>query len=101
MALVHAATSMPARVTLAEASAVSRELVSRASTLQADNPDVPLVLDATGLEAFDSSAFAVMLEVARKAAMARRRVKVRGAPAAMIDLAGLYGVDELLDFSAA
>jgi anti-anti-sigma regulatory factor len=54
----------------------------------------PLVIDASGVQHFDSSAFAVMLEVARRGA--GRGVRITGAPAPMVALAKLYGVDEFV-----
>lgn len=89
--------ALPQRLTLAEASAVARDLAGRASRAVAG--PMPLIIDAGGVDSFDSSAFAVMLDVVRKAKLAGRDVRVRGAPASMVDLARLYGVDELLTFS--
>ncbi len=89
---------LPKRLTLAEASTAARSLAAEASAAVADT--MPLVINASGMEGFDSSAFAVMLEVVRKAKSAGRDVTVRGAPASMVELAKLYGVDELLSFSA-
>ncbi len=83
---------LPPRLTLAEASAAAREL----STAAASSQGTPLVFDASGIQSFDSSAFSVMLEVMRKAG--GQQVSVRGAPTSMVDLAKLYGVDDLLAF---
>ncbi len=90
------ALALPPRVTLSEASAVARDMASRATS--AGQGPMPLIIDAGGVDAFDSSAFAVMLDVVRKAKLAGRDVRVRGAPTSMVDLARLYGVDELLSF---
>ncbi len=84
---------LPPRLTLAEAAAAAREL----STAAAASQGAPLAFDASGLQAFDSSAFSVMLEVMRKSG--GQQGSVRGAPASMVDLAKLYGVDDLLAFS--
>jgi phospholipid transport system transporter-binding protein len=92
--------ALPSRLTLAEATAAAQQLSSRAQSDAAREP-MPLVLDARGLEAFDSSAFAVMLEVARKATSGGQNVTVRGAPQSMIELAKLYGINELLAFTPA
>ncbi len=90
--------ALPQRLTLTEASAVARDLSSRSSGTATDA--MPLVMDASALQSFDSSAFAVMLDVVRQTKASGRAVSVRGAPASMVELARLYGVDELLSFSA-
>jgi phospholipid transport system transporter-binding protein len=84
--------SLPPRLTLAEASAVARDLTAKATSASG----APMVFDASGIQAFDSSAFSVMLEVMRH--VQGQQVSVRGAPASMVDLARLYGVDDLLVF---
>lgn len=58
--------------------------------------DLPVVVDASGLERFDSSALAVLLECQRLALAWGRAFELRNAPAKLLSLAGLYGVDELL-----
>jgi phospholipid transport system transporter-binding protein len=60
-----------------------------------------LVIDANALSSFDTSAIAVLLEARRLARAAGRALRVQGAPAAMVELAGLYGVDGLLGFAPA
>jgi phospholipid transport system transporter-binding protein len=59
-----------------------------------------LVIDAGGLRSFDTAAIAVLLEARRLAQAAGRAFSVRGAPAAMVELSALYGVDGLLGFEA-
>jgi phospholipid transport system transporter-binding protein len=88
---------LPERVTLAEATAAAHDLTAKVAA--PNGAAAPLVIDASGVKAFDSSAFAVMLEVARRGA--GRGVRITGAPASMVALAKLYGVDELLDFAEA
>ena len=88
---------LPERVTLAEASAAARDLTAKIAA--PNGAAAPLVIDASGVKAFDSSAFAVMLEVARRGS--GRGVRITGAPASMVALAKLYGVDELLEFAGA
>ena len=58
------------------------------------------VLDASGLTEFDSSALAVLLECRRQALAAGKAFSVRGLPARLRQLAGLYGVAELIPASA-
>jgi len=59
-----------------------------------------LEIDASTLGAFDTSAIAALLELRRQAQAAGRTLSVRGAPPAMVELAGLYGVAELLAFGS-
>ena len=54
------------------------------------------VLDASRLTEFDSSALAVLLECRRQALAVGKAFSVRGLPARLRQLAGLYGVAELI-----
>jgi phospholipid transport system transporter-binding protein len=83
--------SFPAVVTHAQALEIARGL--RAQVLaQADE----VVLDASGLTQFDSSALAVMLSCRREAMAASKSFAVKGLPLKLAQLAGLYGVAELI-----
>jgi phospholipid transport system transporter-binding protein len=55
-------------------------------------------VDASALQSFDTAAIATLLELRRQAQAVGRTLSVRAAPPAMIELAGLYGVAELLGF---
>ena len=55
-----------------------------------------VVVDASALGQFDSSALAVLLECRRGALAAGKRFSVQGAPARLRELAELYGVAELI-----
>ena len=55
-----------------------------------------VVVDAAALQRFDSSALAVLLELRRQCLAAGKGLRVSGLPARLRDLAGLYGVGELL-----
>jgi len=55
-----------------------------------------LQVDASALEHFDSSALAVLLELRRQAQARGQSFQVTGMSARLSELAGLYGVDELL-----
>jgi phospholipid transport system transporter-binding protein len=90
--------ALPSKLLLADAAAAARELAAQAAGLGAGQA---LVFDARGLQSFDSSAFAVMLDVMRSTRKAGGGATVLGAPASMVQLAKLYGVDELLTFDAA
>lgn len=58
--------------------------------------DPAVVVDASGLQHFDSTALAVLLEVRREALLAGRTFSVRGLTDRLAELAALYGVSELL-----
>jgi phospholipid transport system transporter-binding protein len=60
----------------------------------------PFVIDAGALQSFDTAAIAVLLEARRQAVAIGRGLVVRAAPKTMVDLAGLYGVAELLAFES-
>ncbi len=59
-----------------------------------------VLLDATALDHFDSSALAVLLEFRRYGLAQGKSVLLRGLPARLRDLAKLYGVDPLLPVDA-
>lgn len=55
-----------------------------------------VVVDATALSRFDSSALAVLLEFRRESLACGKGFSIRGLPARLRDLAALYGISELL-----
>ncbi len=59
-------------------------------------PESGVVVDASGLKHFDSSALAVLLECRRLAQAWGKGFVVRNAPPKLAALAHLYGVDVLL-----
>lgn len=59
-----------------------------------------LVVDASALKQFDSSALAVLLECRRQALAAGKTFSVQGAPERLFQLAGVYGVDTLMPATA-
>lgn len=61
---------------------------------QADADTV--VVDATALVQFDSSALAVLLECRRQALAAGKAFSVRNAPPKLSQLAAVYGVEALI-----
>jgi phospholipid transport system transporter-binding protein len=85
--------ALPAKLSIAEASAALPSLVS-----QLGQGSGALVVDASALKDFDSSAIATLLELRRRAP--GRAFSVSGAPSAMVELATMYGVAELLAFKA-
>jgi phospholipid transport system transporter-binding protein len=60
------------------------------------NTDPQITIDASGLSHFDSAALAVVLECQRLAQAWGKGLVIRGAPAKLMDLARLYGLDGVL-----
>jgi phospholipid transport system transporter-binding protein len=81
------AVKLPATATLAEACALLGAIES--------GPDE---IDASALRTFDTSAVALLLEARRRAQARGTTFTVRGANPKLMELARLYGVDELLSF---
>lgn len=59
-----------------------------------------VVLDAHSLQNFDSSALAVLLELRRVCLRQDKHLLIEGAPARLMHLASLYGVQSLLENTA-
>jgi len=83
---------LPATITLREASD-TLQLLSQA--LQSEQ-DSAVVIDASPLAQFDTSALAVLLECQRLASAWGKSFSVRQAPEKLSALAKLYGIDGLL-----
>ena len=60
-----------------------------------------LAIDASALTRFDSAALALLLQARRQAQATGRDFAVHGAPAALVQLARLYGVHALLGLAPA
>jgi phospholipid transport system transporter-binding protein len=88
---------LPATITLRESRDTLR-LLSQA--LQGEQQDGEVVVDASPLQQFDTSALAVLLECRRLAQAWGRAFSVRNPPEKLSALAKLYGVGDLL-FAAA
>jgi phospholipid transport system transporter-binding protein len=84
---------LPANVTAVEANDTRRLLVQ---ALKAEGGAGAVVVDASNLQRFDSSALAVLLECQRAAQARGKPFELRAAPAKLAALARLYGVDVLL-----
>lgn len=80
--------ALPATATLAQASGLLRGLAGEATEI-----------DAAALQDFDTSAVALLLEARRRAEARGARLVVRNAPAKLVELARLYGVDGLLSLA--
>ena len=83
---------LPAELTHEHAAACSRML---AQALRSE-PGAQAIADASGLRDFDSSALAVLLECRREALAMGRTFAVANMPPRLRELAGVYGVSELL-----
>jgi phospholipid transport system transporter-binding protein len=86
---------LPATLTIADANATTAALER-----DLDAGEGPFEVDASALQTFDTSAIAVLLEGRRQAQALGRGIVVRDAPATMVELAGLYGVAQLLALEA-
>lgn len=87
---------LPASVTAREANDTRRLLAQALKT----ESEPTVVVDASNLTHFDSSALAVLLECHRAADAWGKPFAVRNAPPKLAALAHLYGVDTLLLKSA-
>lgn len=88
---------LPATVTLREARDAQRMLAQALQQeAQSKAHESLVMIDASGLHQFDSSALAVLLECQRLASGWGKGFAVRNAPKKLAELARLYGVDVLL-----
>ncbi len=88
---------LPASLTHREAPDAIRMLAQSIRQMQgATAARSPLVIDASALVQFDSSALAVLLECRRLAGPTGQGIELRHAPAKLQQLARLYGLAELL-----
>ena len=83
--------NLPASLTHAQAA----ELAPRLKELVKAEASA-LVVDASALQVFDSSALAVLLASRREALAEGKGFSVQGLPARLRQLATLYGVSELI-----
>lgn len=86
-------STLPERITFADACTV---LGGLDAAVEQTPPDAAVQLDGSALKTFDSSAIAVLLECRRAALASGRTLRVEGLPGTLVELAGLYGVAELL-----
>ncbi len=86
---------LPEHATLEQAAALAQTVP--AAVAQGSGP---LQVDASQLQAFDSSTIALLLHTHRLAQAAGRGLLVTGAPAQLVQLAQLYGVEGLLGMAA-
>ena len=86
---------LPTELTQTTASACWRDL---GQALRAEPSAV--VVDAAALGRFDSAALAVLLALRREALKMNKTFVVQALPQRLADLAGLYGISELLPAQA-
>jgi phospholipid transport system transporter-binding protein len=88
---------LPQELTHAQANVCLAQLVE--GLKKQSGPDV--VLNASGLQRFDSAALAVLLEFKRQCMASSKRFSIQGMPKQLGDLATLYGIAELLPLATA
>ncbi|MES2583991.1 MAG: STAS domain-containing protein [Pseudomonadota bacterium] len=84
--------SLPVELTHGQAKACLAALVAGLDAEAAS----PVVVNATALGRFDSSALAVLLELRRACIRGGKALVVQGLPSHLSDLATLYGIEGLL-----
>lgn len=88
---------LPAQLTHDEAQACVADLqTALPQAIAATAQGQPVVLDASPLQRFDSSALAVLLACRRMALVSGQGMVVQGLPPRLRQLAGLYGIGELI-----
>ncbi len=88
----QATVPLPEVVTLSVASGVLHTM----SMALEEQTSTAAMVDAQGLQTFDSSAVAVLLELRRTLAQNGRQLQVVNLPPKLKELVALYGVSELL-----
>jgi phospholipid transport system transporter-binding protein len=86
-----AGLALPATATIDTAAGLAAQFAA-----QVGQGSGVLRVDASALTAYDSATIALLLETRRAAEAAGRGFEVAGAPAQLVELARLYGVDSLL-----
>ncbi|MDO9071747.1 MAG: STAS domain-containing protein [Rubrivivax sp.] len=92
---MNAALQLPADATLELAAGLAATLPDALA-----QGDGVFSVDASALQAYDTSTIALLMQARRAAQAAGRGFTVTGAPAQLTQLAALYGVEELLSLSA-
>ncbi len=83
---------LPADLSRQQASACLQMLVQGLRAL----PGASVVVDASALQRFDSSALAVLLELRRESLAQGKSLTIASMPAQLQDLAKVYGIDALI-----
>ncbi|HQQ74202.1 MAG TPA: STAS domain-containing protein [Pseudomonadales bacterium] len=82
-------------IDMQDSSTVLRELMGLPQQLKIAGQDV--LLDISALESADSLLLAALLDLQRKLIQCGSRLRVEGFPEGMRALAGVYGIEALLD----
>jgi len=88
---------LPATITAGE----TRDALRMLAQALKREADAGVVIDASALQHFDSAALALLLECRRLSQAWGKGFSIRSAPAKLVALAKLYGVDTLLSFEGA
>ena len=83
---------LPPELTHRQATACLQMLVQGLKSLA----DAVVVVDASALQRFDSSALAVLLELRRESQAQGKSLRIRALPERLRDLGNVYGIAELL-----
>lgn len=86
------ALALPSLLTHDQAAVCAQTL---AAGIRAEVSD-KVVIDASALARFDSSALAVLLQCRREAVASGKGLSIDGLPAKLRELAGLYGIQALI-----
>ena len=86
------ALALPSVLTHDQAAVCAQTL---AAGIRAEVSD-KVVIDASALARFDSSALAVLLQCRREAVASGKGLSIDGLPAKLRELAGLYGIQALI-----
>ncbi|GAA5784116.1 hypothetical protein GCM10007860_13690 [Chitiniphilus shinanonensis] len=84
--------------------ALSGELTLETAARRLDEPAIAgeaVTLDLSGVGRADSAALGLLLAWQRRAQAAGTRLSIVGAPEGLLQLARVYGVDQLLPFAGA
>ena len=84
---------LPADLTRSQAAACLLMLVQGLKSMP---QEAAVVVDASALAHFDSSALAVLLELRRESLAHGKNLRIRALPERLRDLATVYGIEELL-----
>ena len=87
---------LPAQILLANATRCSAELKGELLANTRSSEPAQVVLDAQKVEEFDSSALSVLMQFKRDASAQNAEVQIVNLSPQLLELAGLYGVTELL-----
>ena len=85
--------ALPARLDATNAGTVTQALMAR---LREGGQGQQAQVDASALQSFDSSALATLLALQRLAMEKGSRLELRAAPVRLVELARLYGMQDLL-----